>query len=787
MPLKLGVRELVEFTLRAGDLGATSNSTNTALLGAQIHRRLQKQRSADYQKEYYLDLPLTLNGHDYLLHGRADGVTLADTTATIEEIKTSDTDFDKLSENTLTLYWAQAKLYAHLLFTKLPDLTKITITLTYFQTTTETVTQTDQTLDRDQAAAFFQQVIDEYVTWLKFRDDLRARRDPTIKTLTFPFGQYRPGQRELAVAVYKTIVTQKRLFAEAPTGTGKTISTLFPTIKAIGEGLIQRIFYLTAKQSTRMVAEEAVALMATQGLKLKSITLTAKEKIQFPEEADLQPEENPYMLGYYDRLRPALLDVLQNNDQLTRSVIETYARKHTLDPFEFQLDISLLCDVVIGDYNYLFDPQVHLQRFFATPDPDNFFLIDEAHNLVSRSRDMYSAALSSRPLDNLLDLSENLPQASKKLRRRLRDLRDTFTDVAAPLRQSGKTDTTFLTPPDAFDHELGRLVEVIHDWLVDQPQTPFTKAILDYYFAIISYQRIGEYYDETYRMRLTIEDGNITLKQLCLDPSAFLADSLSLGHGAVLFSATLSPLDYYQTVLGGSDEALAYRLNSPFPPQHQGILITNYIQTTYRQRQANLANILVAIKTLVDGKTGNYLIFLPSYSYLLTVVEAFHMAYPKIKTTSQQAQMSESDRQAFLAQFTADPEHTLVGFALLGGIFSEGIDLKAGRLIGVGIVSVGLPGINPETDLIRDYFDSHDQPGFAFAYQLPGLNNVFQAAGRLIRGAKDVGIVLLMDQRFTTTRYTRLYPQHWQHYQRLYRPEQLGPAVADFWRQEASL
>ncbi|WP_143461485.1 ATP-dependent DNA helicase [Levilactobacillus enshiensis] len=786
MTIKLGVRELVEFTLRTGDLSSTSGSQNTALLGAQIHRRLQKQRGADYQKEYYLDKNLTLNGNDYLLHGRADGVTLTKDGATIEEIKTSETVFDQLSDNTLTLYWAQVKIYAYLLMAKETDLDAVTLTLTYFQTNTETTTQTDQTITRAEAQDFFDTVITEYVTWLKFRSDLRDRRDPTIKQLTFPFDHYRPGQRELAVAVYKTILTSKRLFAEAPTGTGKTISTLFPTIKAVGEGVIQRIFYLTAKQSTRRVAEEAITLMASQGLKLKSITLTAKAKIAFPEEADLLPEENPYMLGYYDRLKPALLDLLENNDQLTRPVIEEYARKHTLDPFEFQLDASLFCDVIIGDYNYLFDPQVHLQRFFATEDPDNFFLIDEAHNLVSRSRDMYSAAISSQPLDHLVEMSRDLPQASKKLHRRLADLRATFDDICAPLLADGRTDSTFLTPPENFEHDLGRLVEAIHDWLVDQPQTPFTQAILDYYFAAISYQRIGDYYDDTYRMRLEIADGNITLKELCLDPSAFLANSLALGHGAVLFSATLSPMDYYQTVLGGDQDSLAYRLDSPFEPQHQEILVTTYIQTTYKQRDANLANILLAIKTLVDGKTGNYLIFLPSYHYLLDVSQAFAMAYPHIHTVSQQAQMAEADRTAFLANFKANPTTTLVGFALLGGIFAEGIDLKADRLIGVGIVSVGLPGINPETDLIRDYFDQDSHNGFAYAYQLPGLNNVFQAAGRLIRGSHDVGIILLMDQRFASPRYTQLYPRHWQHFRRLYRPEQLPTAVQNFWHQEVS-
>lgn len=781
---KLGVRELVEFTLRSGDLGTTTNSQNTALLGARIHRRLQKQRPATYQKEYYLDLPLTIIGHDYLLHGRADGVTLTDTTATIEEIKTSDNDFNQLSSNTLTLYWAQVKLYAHLLFCKLPALDQITLTLTYFQTNNEVITQTDQTIDRQTAQAFFDHVIAEYTAWLKLLADLRARRDPTIHALTFPFDHYRPGQRELAVAVYKTIVTQKRLFAEAPTGTGKTISTLFPTIKAVGEGVIQRIFYLTAKQSTRHVAEEALQLMAKQGLKLKSITLTAKDKLQFPEEVDLLPENNPFMLGYYDRLRPALLDLIENNDQLTRPVIEQYARKHTLDPFEFQLDASLLCDVIIGDYNYLFDPQVHLQRFFATQDPDNFFLIDEAHNLVARARDMYSASLTSQAMDHLLDLSQDLPQASRKLHQRLADLRATLADISAPLLASHATDSTFLTPPEDFNHELSRTIETIHDWLTDQPQTPFKQAVLDFYFTALSYQRIGEFYDETYRMRLTSEHGQITLKQLCLDPSVFLADSLALGHGAVLFSATLSPLDYYQTVLGGGTDSLAYQLPSPFPPKHQGLLVTTYIQTTYKQRQNNLAKILLAIKTLVDGRLGNYLIFLPSNTYLQTVSQAFHLAYPHLEIVNQTAQMSEPERRAFLDHFTPHPKKTLIGFALLGGIFAEGIDLKGDRLCGVGIVSVGLPGINPETDLIRDYFDALGRPGFAFAYQLPGLNNVFQAAGRLIRGAHDTGIVLLMDQRFTTGRYTRLYPKHWQHYQRLNRPEQLTSAVQQFWQQE---
>nr|WP_225365961.1 ATP-dependent DNA helicase [Levilactobacillus bambusae] len=778
---KIGVRELVELTLRSGDLNSHTGSQNTAQRGAQIHRMLQRNRSDAYQKEYYLEEAVTLNGVEYLINGRADGVTLAGNNSEIEEIKTSDVPFDQIAPATLTLYWAQAKVYAYLLMAA-EGMTQVTLALTYYQTNTNETTTTHQTITQTEAESFFNQVIGIFEGWLKFRAEIIADRTPSIQALQFPFGHYRPGQHELAAAVYKTILTRKRLFVEAPTGTGKTISTLFPTIKAIGEGEIDRLFYLTAKQSTRQVAEDAVDLMVSRGLKIKSITLTAKDKITFPEEVDLLPEENPYMIGYYDRLQDGLQDMLRNQYQLTRPVIEHFARKHMLDPFEFSLDASLLCDVIICDYNYLFDPRVHLERFFSEPDDRNFFLIDEAHNLVSRSRDMYSAAIDKAPLVDLITLAKKSATASRKLKTAMTKLKKAFDQVAAPLKREHRTEWTGETQPPDFDHALGRFTDTVSEWLPDQPNDDFTQAVLTYFFAANTYVKISDYYNETYRMHLTLSDHNVIIKQVCLDPSQYLSESLKLGHGAVLFSATLSPVDYYETVLGGTKEALSYQLPSPFPPAHQALYITNYIQTTYKQRDANQGRIIRAIKSLTDGKLGNYLIFLPSYTYLLTVSEAFHDAFPDVSMLTQQATMTEADRERFLNEFKAEPEQTLVGFAVLGGSFSEGIDLKADRLIGVGIVSVGLPGMNPETDLLKDYFDKQNGNGFAYAYQLPGLNNVFQAAGRLIRGVHDHGIVLLMDQRFTQSRYTTLFPQHWRHYQNLYRPDQLTRVVTDFWQ-----
>jgi DEAD/DEAH box helicase./DEAD_2. len=364
MATKIGIRQLVEFVLRSGDLMENKNSQNTAQNGSRIHRRLQKTRSknSEYESEVYLKTEVTMNDNQYVISGRADGITTSDKSILIEEIKTSDQPFDELSDNTLELYWGQVKVYGYIILKEHPELEHVNLRLTYFQVSTEAVTSDDKTFDRDELNEFFQNLIDEYEYWLVLRAKLRKTRNQSIQQLNFPFDNFRAGQHELAAAVYKTVYYQKRLFVEAPTGTGKTISTLFPAIKSMGEEKIQRLFYLTAKQSTRRVAEETIALMSKKGLQVKSITLTAKDKIRFKEQ-DVPPEKDPYMIGYYDRLKPALADLLTNEDAITREVVEKYAKKHTVDPFEFSLDASLFCDVIICDYNYLFDPLVYLQRF----------------------------------------------------------------------------------------------------------------------------------------------------------------------------------------------------------------------------------------------------------------------------------------------------------------------------------------------------------------------------------------------------------------------------------------
>lgn len=785
MSTKIGIRQLVEFVLRSGDLNEVKNSQNTAANGARVHRRLQKQRAKDshYESEVYLKSIVNMNDTEYLISGRADGVTLTDEKVVIEEIKTSDQPYSELSDNTLELYWGQVKVYGYLILKDHPEFDHVTLQLTYFQVSTEEVTTDEQTFERKELDQFFQDLITEYEYWLVLRAKLRKTRNESIQKLSFPFPAFRTGQHELAAAVYKTIYLQKRLFVEAPTGTGKTISTLFPAIKAMGEEKVQRLFYLTAKQSTRHVAEETIELMANKGLKLKSITLTAKDKIRFAEEQDVPPEENPYMIGYYDRLKPALADLLTNEDAITREVVEKYAKKHTVDPFEFSLDASLFCDVIICDYNYLFDPLVYLQRFFVEKDTDNFFLIDEVHNLVSRSRSMYSAEISDVAIAPLLKSARAIKtKASEDFQKQLKKIRRVFNQMKKTVEEEDRDEKIISDVPDKLINVLGKFDDFMGEWMQEQKPSDFLESAKDFFFDCLTFVKIGALYDDNYKTRIVIEDKHIIVKQLCLDPSHFIDQSLELGLGAVLFSATLSPMDYYQNVLGGIDHSLAYQLPSPFPVQNQAIMITQYVQTTYKQRAFNQDKIIDSLLTLIQAKTGNYLVFFPSYGYLQQVKAAFEKQHPDIKTIAQVGSMDNNARQEFLDQFQAEPTETMVAFCVLGGIFSEGIDLRGDKLIGVAIVSVGLPGLSAENNLIRDYYDENNGHGFEYAYQMPGMNNVLQAAGRLIRSSHDEGIILLLDQRFASRRYTQLFPQHWQHYQRINSLTQLNSAVDNFWK-----
>lgn len=780
MDWSVSVRKIVEFVLRRGDIDSRHTaSTHTALEGARLHRKLQKAAGENYDKEVTLKHKFTLDNKDGLLvEGRADGIFQEEDLIVIDEIKTSEVYFENLTEDQVEMFYYQGMVYAYI-YALDHELDQIAVQLTYFQTTEELVTRKKRFFTLEELTTFTDHLVAEYHKWLLFQGDWRKIRNLSLNKLAFPYEEFRKGQRELAAAAYKTLKTSRRLFVEAPTGTGKTISTLFPALKALGEDDCDRIFYLTAKTITRQVAEDALSALGNKGSEVKSVTITAKDKICFLDERNCTPEHCPYANGYYNRINEGLWDLLHHENQITRPVIEAYSEKHQLCPFEFSLDVSLFCDVIIGDYNYLFDPTVYLRRFFEDPKEEYFFLVDEAHNLVSRSREMYSATLSYQ---NGAMFQEQLAKEHKGLHRLL----DKIDNQFALLEEQARTeDWQFKHQkllPEVLVNHLYRFAEKMKEWLAANQGDSSEAAGLAYYFDVLHFLKISELFDDHFETTIEVGYTDTKIKLFCMAPAPFLADMLAKGKGALLFSASFTPLSYYQDVLGGEAEALRYKLPSPFPPERQKIILADYIQTTYRKRQTSLPLVVAAIHEMVAAKTGNYFVFFPSYQYLDEVASAFAETYPDIELLIQDTKMNEQEREAFLARFESQPSKSLVGFCVLGGIFSEGIDLKGDRLIGTAVVGVGLPQMNHEQELIKEYFDETKKKGFEYAYQLPGMNKVLQAAGRVIRDAADRGVVLLLDQRFTSPRYRPLFPNHWQHARVVANQSQLHQELEQFWK-----
>lgn len=777
--VKLPVRQLVEFVLRGGSIDNRFGGADRALEGGRIHRRLQKEAGDGYRAEVKLSHISTIDGIDYVIEGRADGIFTDETgLLTVDEIKTTAAPIDLITEDFNRLHWAQATCYAYFLAVE-QDLEEVGIRLTYFQIETEEIRRFSRRCSIEELSAFYQDLLQHYQTWADFERDWALLRNRTIQALTFPFDEYRNGQRKLAVAVYRAIQQQERVFCQAPTGIGKTISTIFPAVKAMGEGLTEKIFYLTAKTITRQSAEQAFSLLRHQPLRFKTVTLTAKDKICFLDERRCNPVDCPYANGHFDRVNGVLLRMLQEEDVFSREIIEQYAREGQVCPFELGLDLTLWADCVICDYNYLFDPVVSLKRFFGEGGGAYTFLIDEAHNLVDRSREMYSAKISKSAIHTVKSKlgkgtdDKKLKSALGKADTILREMRKEY--------EPGKTSVEKL-PPEPFGKILPSMISRMEEWLRFHLDAPAHDQVLELYFELLTYQRTLELYDDHYITMLRPFGYDLTITLFCRDPSRLLDSALSKGQAAALFSATLSPMPYYREVLGGG-EAKMLALPSPFPPQNLGIFVAGWISTRYQDRGDSISEVANLLAAFAQAKKGNYLFFFPSYSYCQQVYEEFHTQYgDQVQTVIQQSGLTEEEREQFLEQFREHPSGTFAAFCVLGGIFSEGIDLRGSRLIGAAIVGVGLPQIGPEPDTIRDYYQEKNGQGFDYAYRYPGMNKVTQAAGRVIRDMDDIGTVLLVDERFTAYHYRSIFPAHWAQTQFFRTKEQLLQKLTQFWK-----
>jgi Rad3-related DNA helicase len=751
--IPISVRALVEYVFRSGSIDSRFRSQSTLIDGTRIHQKIQKTYQKDDQKEVYLRAEISNDDLTFLIDGRCDGLLFRDGGVMVDEIKSFSQPLEQIEGEGYPVHWAQAKLYAYM-YAKDNALTEILVQLTYVHVETEAKKYYQKNYTLSELQTFVVKVIEGYTPYAKLQHEHRIKRNESCKELAFPFETYRDGQRKLAGAVYKTIVDKKNLFTKAPTGIGKTISTLFPAVKAIGEGHLNRVFYLTAKTITRTTAEEAFSRMRTCGLCMNTVTITAKDKVCFKDETICQKDYCEFADGYYDRINGAILDILSNETGMTREVIEAYARKHTVCPFEFSLDLAYAVDAIICDYNYIFDPRVSLKRLFEEQKKSTVLLVDEAHNLVDRGREMFSASLNK---EMFLQLKRDFKGVNKVVYNAASKLNSLF--ISLKKVNADKNEFILEQLDEPFLEQLVQFVENAEQQLL----TNTSQSLLEAYFMVNNFLKISPLLDEQYVIYAEKNKNDLVIKLFCIDPSKLLKQMGKGYRSKVFFSATLSPLPYYQDILGGNEEDYALSIPSPFSNNQVDVFIKP-LSTRFRDREQTKDSMVTMIKSLIKNRPGNYLVFFPSYHYLLSVYEQFKQSDEETQTIIQSTGMTEAEREAFLAAFMPGQKETLLGFAVLGGIFSEGVDLIGDRLNGVVVVGVGLPQHCYERNLIRDHFYKKDKNGYDYAYVYPGMNKVLQAGGRLIRSETDHGTIVLVDDRFLQKQYQMLLPPEWREY-----------------------
>ncbi|MGL4874700.1 MAG: helicase C-terminal domain-containing protein [Clostridium sp.] len=750
--IKESVRSLVEFVLREGSIDNRFTSNKRAMEGTKAHQKVQKDNEKiyiKYMKEVYLKKEFDLEDFLLKIEGRADGIIWDDETVVIEEIKSTYKDIDEITDDK-EVHWAQLKFYAYI-YALNNDLNEVDLQLTYYKIDTEEVKLFRKKALIEDLEKYVFNIIDEYKIYFKLLSDYRKKRNLTIRALDFPFKQYRKGQLKLARAIYGTIREDETIFAKAPTGIGKTISTLFPAIKAMEALNKEKIFYLTARGINGKVAEDTLERLREKGLYFRSLSIRAKEKMCLNENVSCNPEECIYAKNYYEKNKEAIKFFLNSGRHIYSDEIIEVGKKYEMCPFELSLDLIYWCDCIICDYNYVFDPRVALRRVEENEDKGKILLIDECHNLVSRGREMYSASLSK---DDIMSLRKNLKDKNKFIYNLLGKINDVFIGFRKECEEIEENTFNMVEPPGEIFNHLRRFMGESEEALAELKNEEFIEEYLDVYFKVNKFLAIGEIYGEDYITYVNKINENVILKMFCVNPSEKISGILRGTGGNVLFSATLTPMNYYKELIVGEKEAYRINLESPFDKENLEI-VKKSISIRYKDRQRTLSLVCREIKNFIEEKKGNYLIFFPSYEYL-------DLAFSEIKFIEgmtlmlQDQYMNEKEKKIFIEKF--EKEKNIVGLGVLGGMFSEGVDLPGDKLIGTVVVGVGFPKISIEGEIIKEYFQ---EKGFDYAYIYPGINKVMQAVGRVIRCEEDKGRALLIDDRYFQYKYKNILPNEW--------------------------
>lgn len=776
MLIRISVRNLVEFLLRSGDLDNRYSGKRDAeamQAGSRLHRKIQGRMGSRYQSEVTLKQQVEFEEYTVSVEGRADGIWTDGDMVTVDEIKGTYRDIGKMEE-AAPVHLAQAKCYAYF-YAEQQGLSQIRTRMVYADLDTEEIRYFTADHTYEELKRWFQDLMTEYEKWVSFEYHWKQQRNASLRELVFPYA-YREGQRELAVSVYRTILRKKRLFIQAPTGVGKTLSALFPSLKAVGEGLSDKIFYLTARTITRTVAADALDILRGQQIRLKSMILTAKEKLCVCEEVACDPDHCPYAKGHFDRINDAVYNLWTNGpDSYTRDVILDQAHKYQVCPFELNLDLSLWMDVVICDYNYVFDPNVYLKRFFGESVKGEYlFLVDEAHNLVERGRDMYSASLCK---EDFLEIRRTIKEKGTGLAKAL----DRCNKHLLTLKRECVDNCQRLSSVGSFEIQLTHLTSELDKFLERPVPEDLRKTLTDFYFEIRNFLNMCERLDENYEIYTELkEDGRFWIHLYCVRPSVNLRLCLDKGNSTIFFSATLLPVNYYKDLLTGEMEDYAVYARSPFDTGNRLLLIGTDVSTRYTRRgDREYERMAEYVQQVAKARKGNYLVFFPSYQMLDRVYERC-CSYEELLCVRQDSGMDETEREKFLEQFEEERDRSLAAFCVMGGIFSEGIDLANERLIGALVMGTGLPQVCREREILKEYFDRKGMDGFAYAYLYPGMNKVLQAAGRVIRTDEDRGVILLLDERFAGSAYKKLFPREWEQHD-FCRVDSVSGYLEQFW------
>lgn len=783
----MSVRDITDFIFRDGNAASESYSVpeEKMLAGARFHRSYEqklenKGYTPEYRTEYLHEYP---DGLKLKIQGIADAVKDTKKKLYVCEIKTVSVDVQSLETESIPKYRAQVYMYAYMIMCE-KNAKACNISIVYHNISKSATKILDEVESFENAENFFKDVLGRLHPWLLLYLDHTKVRDAGLKALAFPHESYRKGQRDICAAVFRAVRDGTKLFVEAPTGTGKTISALFPSLKAMGEGYCGKIFYLTAKVITRSVAKEALESLTSSGLSLRSIILTAKSKSCLGG-GNCLPHLCKYSDGHGERVNSAIFAMVSENSLITPETVADYAERYTVCPHELALDASMFCDVIVGDYNHAYDPNATLQRYFSSPS-DFAVLVDEVHNLPDRARDMYSSELEA----------SELRAAAKALKDAPKKVKSTFSKLAREISAIGKSldeeniddikHTVSLT--EGFIGALDALCEEYRRFLSKDDYDKEKELTIDVYFKCRFFHTLTECRDIYENSFSVYFDRTARKKRLCImctDPSPILEELAELPKSTVLFSATLRPFGYYFDVLGGKAERDKYiSVGSPFPSENLLCASLCGISTVYKDRSTSYTAICDAICEAVKHKVGNYLVFFPSFKYMDDVYEVFTESFSHGKSLDvirQTPDMTDGERSDFLMRFNEYGSSTLIGFTVCGGVFSEGVDLKGERLSGAIVVGTGMPAICFERDLLKKSYGSKGRDGFDFAYTYPGLNRVFQAGGRVIRSETDRGFVLLIDTRYRSRKYLSCLPDSWRGIRFFKDISGLSDILREFW------